>query len=286
MIKADDWMVAMVFWKKIFLVLLVSYGLIVVFLYAFQERLIFMPQHISEERLQYIAEKYPETEEVQITTFDDTVLHGWLMEKGVSENSPLVIYFGGNAEEVSGFLEEAEGADFSEDWSVLAVNYRGYGLSEGNPGEKRILSDAVEIYDFIAQRAGIDKERIVVMGRSLGTGVAINLAAQRDVAGLILVSPYDSIKSVAQNKLPFVPVSMLIRHPFDSLSLAPEIKSPMLALVAAEDRIVSPEHSKKLLQEWGGEYELQIVENRCHNTIHLSNDFWKSINSFLQNYTE
>lgn len=273
----------MVFVKKLFLILLISYGLIVVFLYAFQERLIFMPQPISEERLQYIAEKYPEVEEVQLTTFDNIILHGWLLEKKASEKSPIVIYFGGNAEEVSGFLEEA---DFFEGWSVLAVNYRGYGLSEGNPSERAILNDAVEIYDFMTRRGSIDKERIVVMGRSLGTGVAVHLATHRDIAGLILVSPYDSIKNVAQKKFPFVPVSMLIRHPFDSLSLASKIDTPMLALIATEDRIINPEHSKKLLQEWGGEYEIQIIEGRCHNTIHLSDEFWISIESFLQHYME
>ena len=86
---------------------------------------------------------------------------------------------------------------------MLLVNYRGYGHSEGRPSEARLFADAVRLYDWAAGQAGVDARRSVGMGRSLGSGVAIYLATQRTLAGLVLVTPFDSITAVAQRHYPF-----------------------------------------------------------------------------------
>ena len=108
-------------------------------------------------------------------------------------------------------------------WSVAALNYRGYGRSEGAPSEAAISADALLVYDRLAGREDIDAERIVVFGRSLGSGVAVPLAARRPVHAVILVSPFDSLRRIAKKTYPFVPVPTLLRHPFDSLALAPRL---------------------------------------------------------------
>jgi pimeloyl-ACP methyl ester carboxylesterase len=266
------------------LLLRVSVGLIVAILlvvypllYLFQDKLIFIQTRLDEDDLQGVRSKYPDAE-VLMTTPDNVKLHGWYVDKGNLKKAPLIIYFGGNAEEVSGLLYDTERFD---GWSVLFMNYRGYGLSEGRPSEDYLFKDALFLYDEFSKREDIDNEKIVAMGRSLGTGVAVYLASQRPLKGLILVSPYDSIKNVAKEVYPFVPVSLLLKHHFDSITLAPSIKIPVLALIASEDRVISPSRSKKLLAGWGGPIYEEVVPGADHNTITMGHRYWESITEFL-----
>ena len=247
-------------------------------LYFFQDKLVFVQTGLDEEDLKRIRSRYPDTE-VRMTTPDDVELHGWYVNRSRAGKAPLIIYFGGNAEEVSGLLRDV---DQFGDWAVLLMNYRGYGLSGGRPSESHLFKDAVFLYDEFSRRDDIDKNRIVAMGRSLGTGVAVHLAARRTLKGLILVSPYDSIRSVAQEIYPWVPVSLLLKHHFDSMALAPSIKAPVLALIASEDRVVSPSHSKKLLASWRGTTYETVIPGAGHNTIDTVPQYWESIREFLR----
>jgi len=246
-------------------------------LYLAQDKLIFVPRKMDNDFLNWIREAYPNAE-VKIKTPDNVMLQGWYVKNSSEKRSPLLIYFGGNAEEVSGHIMELD--DF-KGWSLLLVNYRGYGLSEGKPSEKNLFNDALLLYDTFSNRADIDPTRIVAFGRSLGTGVAVYLAAQRPLKGVILVSPYDSIRSIAQEVYPLVPVSKLLKHHFDVMIYAPSIKIPMLALIAQEDEVISPSHSFALIKAWGGPTEQKILENVDHNNITMGQDYWKSIMGFL-----
>ena len=129
--------------------------------------------------------------------------------------APTLIYFGGNAEEVSCTLADPR---WPRAWSIVALNYRGYGASEGAPGERALTADALAIYDAVAARDGIDRNRIVAFGRSLGTAIAARVAAERPVAGVVLVSPYDSLAAIGSHHYPWLPVSLLLRHRFDALA--------------------------------------------------------------------
>ncbi|UMZ73667.1 alpha/beta hydrolase [Natranaerofaba carboxydovora] len=267
---------------NVFIILLIIYLVIVVLTYILQEKLLFHPVSLPKEPFSEKEKELKNIESINIKSNDSTKLHGWLAKEDNSNNkqekSPLVLYFGGNAEEVSHMVEVK---DKFPGYSLAPFNYRGYGLSEGTPTEEKLFSDALTIYDYMASREDIDENNIVLMGRSLGSGVVVHLASKREVKGLILVTPYDSITNVAKNKLPFLPVSYLLKHNFDSVNKAPNIKTPMLALIAENDNLVPPEHGKKLAKEWGGEYELKVIKDKDHNTIDMSEDFWKSINSFI-----
>src|SRR5207253_11520126 len=149
-----------------------------------QERLIFFPQPITST-----AHLATRAEPLEIVTADGKRLHGWIV-KGTTVPAPTVIYFGGNAEEVSWTLADAQ---WPREWTIAGVNYRGYGESEGTPGEPELTADASAIYDAVMLRQDIDRTRIVVFGRSLGTALAVYLAAARSVAGAVVVSPYDSL---------------------------------------------------------------------------------------------
>ena len=198
---------------------------------------------------------------------DGARLHGWLRRgTGGAGRRGLVIYFGGNAEEVSGQVLDA---DAVAPWSLAAFNYRGYGLSEGRPSETALVADALVVYDRLAAREDIDPDRIVVFGRSLGSGVAVPLAAARPVRGVVLVSPFDSLRSVGRRHYPFVPVSLLLRHPFDSLAHAPSLEAPLLVIAGERDRIIPAPHSKRLLEAWTGAKRWVLLPGADHNGIHL-----------------
>lgn len=240
-----------------------------------QERLIFFPPppHVG----QLVVPAGHRLQELALPMHDGVRLEGWLILPPV-ERPPLLIYFGGNAEEASAWTGAA---DRYPGYALLLVNYRGYGRSEGKPGERELFGDAIEIYDGIRRRDDLDGQRIVLHGSSLGTGVAVYLAAQRPVQAVVLVAPYDSIRAIAQKAFPWLPVSRILRHPFDSLSRAPLIKAPLLCLVAAEDEVIPVAHSRRLFEAWGGSKAWREFPGETHNTVAGSAAYWRAIADFL-----
>jgi cephalosporin-C deacetylase-like acetyl esterase len=241
--------------------------------WLFQERMLFFPKPVESR-----PAPRPNLEEVTVVASDGAKLRGWMV-KGKGNPAPLVIYFGGNAEEVSWL---AGVADQFAGWSLLLMNYRGYGDSEGRPGEKELAADALLIHDYAKERPDVDARRIVAMGRSLGSGVAVHLAAHRSLRGVVLVSPYDSIVEVAKRHYPFLPVSLLLRHRFDSLALAPEMAAPLLCLSATQDRIIPPVHSRALFEAWRGEKTWREVPRSDHDSIAGEPEYWRSVEQFLR----
>ena len=251
-----------------------------IFLYFLQDRLIFFRQPLDPGRRDSVLQRFPNVEEVNLVAQDGTRLHGFLSKPAAVAGTkfPLVIYFGGNAEEASWLLEEGERP---QDWAWLAVNYRGYGWSEGSPGEQAMAADARLIYDWTRLRSDIEHSRIVAFGRSLGSGVAVRLASERPLAGIVLATPFDSLESVAKHHYPFAPVSLILRHRFDSLALAPRIGVPMLCIVAERDSIIPAEHARRLFAAWQGDKRLVSIANADHNDVSANAAFWREIGNFL-----
>ena len=122
---------------------------------------------------------------------------------------------------------------------------------------------------------------IFVFGRSLGSGVAVRLAAERKVDAAILVTPFDSMVAVGKRHYPYLPVSWLLKHRFDSLSRAPKITASLLCIVAMRDGIIPPEHAKLLYDAWAGPKRWVGLEGADHNDVDGHPDFWRSIKAFL-----
>ena len=242
-------------------------------MWLFQERMLFFPRPLDSR-----PAPRSNVEEVSIVAADGVKLRGWLV-KGDGTPAPLVIYFGGNAEEVSWLVDVA---DQFAGWSLLLVNFRGYGESEGKPGEKELLEDGLVIHDYAKRRPEVNSERIVAMGRSLGSGVAVHLAAHRSLRGVILVSPYDSIVEVAKRHYPLLPVSLMLRHRFDSLAHAQQIEAPLLCLVATEDRVIPGAHSRALFEAWRGTKTWHEVPRSDHDSVAGEPEYWRSIADFLK----
>ncbi|OGA38217.1 MAG: hypothetical protein A3G26_11170 [Betaproteobacteria bacterium RIFCSPLOWO2_12_FULL_65_110] len=250
-----------------------------VFLYFYQDKMLFYP---TPPVSSVPRPARGEVEDVRLVAPDGVQLSGWLV-RGVEERAPLLIYFGGNAEEVSWLIGVA---DRFAGHSLLLLNYRGYGGSGGRPGESALFADALLAYDYAIQRSDVDASRILAMGRSLGTGVAVHLAAHRQLAGVILVSPYDSVRALAQSIYPWLPVGLLLRHPFDSLSRAGRLAVPLLCVVAGHDSVIPPEHSRRLFDAWGGGDKRWVeVRDAGHDDVSGEPRYWDEIASFLGRFS-
>lgn len=243
-----------------------------------QESLMFFP------RAAVGAAKAPpgwRLEEVAFTAHDGTGLAGVLVLPP-RERAPLVIYFGGNAEVVT---ESA--AAVAEDYgerAVLLVDYRGYGKSAGRPGQAAMLSDALDTYDWAARHPAIDATRIAVHGRSLGSAMAVHVAAARPVRCVVLTSPFASALEVAQQIYSWLPVRLLMRHPFDSAPAASKATAPALILVGDEDTIIAPRHSERLAGLWGGSVERAAFKGFGHNDLHLNPAYGVAVRAFLDRH--
>jgi len=244
---------------------------IYILLYFLQDKIVFHPKNLNQENANWIQGKFPKSE-MQLRTADGKKLQGWFIKKG-EEKAPLLIYYGGNAEEISWFIVNY--IDKFKNVSVASFNYRGYGSSEGKPSEDALFSDALLIYDALAEREDVDPENIFVMGRSLGTGVAVHVASKREVRGVILTSAYDSVKNIAQANYPLVPIPLLLKHKFDSIAKTPLVTEPSLFLIASEDRTIPPSHTEKLMEKWGGKKEKVVIEGANHDTIVEYEKHWQ-----------
>ncbi len=238
-----------------------------------QERLIFFPQPVAST-----AHLPTRASALEVIAADGTHLRGWIVKGTATPPAPAVIYFGGNAEEISWTLADAR---WPREWSIVGVNYRGYGTSEGAPGEPALTADALAIYDAVARRDDIDPRRIVVFGRSLGTGVAVHLAAERPVSGAVLVSPFDSLTAIGRKHYPWLPVSLLLRHRFDGMADAKRNTMPMLAIVGESDSIIPAERSRALFDAWAGPKTWQAVPRADHNDLGNDAAFWEGVARFL-----
>jgi hypothetical protein len=237
-----------------------------------QDRLVFFPQPVGST-----AHLPAEAQPLEIVASDGTRLRGW-MRVATATPAPIVLYFGGNAEEVSWTLADTR---WPRDWTIVAVNYRGYGGSEGAPSEAALVADALAIYDAIAVRPDVDARRIVAFGRSLGTAVAVKLGAARPLAGAILVSPYDSMVEVGRTHYPWLPVSWLLKHRFDAQEDARRTQAPLLAIVADRDSIIPRERSRALYDAWAGPKTWLVVPTTDHNTLSEPDAFWAGVTGFL-----
>ena len=247
-------------------------------LYLLQDRLVFNPTRTPA--VTRPVGKDHRRRAVTLRMQDGTRLRGWWYRpsrQGPS-TTPAVLYFGGRSEEVSWLT------DISSHFAgahVLAINYRGYGSSEGQPSERALFSDALELYDWLASQPNVDPHRIALVGRSLGTGVAAYVAARRQVAAAVLITPYDSILEIARRRFPLSPVRFLLRHSFASVTYAGVTRTPVLVLMAERDEVVPHQHTLKLIEAWAGEKQVVHIPNSDHFDILQNVRSWRAVRKFL-----
>ena len=270
------------FFKIIGILVVLLYLGICTLLYFSQDNLLFHPKPQSLNDISKILETAPEFDTLSFVMKDGNRTCGYISKDTIKDKLPLVIYFGGNAEEVSHLSEYKQ---YFPNTIMTLINYRSFGLSQGVISEQTMFSDALEVYDKLMTNPEVDASKVIVIGRSIGTGVATYVSSKRKTSATVLITPYENMIDVAFEKYPFVPISWLIKHRFESDTYAPNIPTPMLALISANDQIIPKHHAYKLKQAWKGKTDaLEVNEN--HNSIMNNEEVWKKIEVFVKENTK
>ncbi len=215
-----------------------GYVALVAVLYVTQRSMLYHP---NPTHLQPAEAGLPEAQEIVLDTSDGEKVIAWhVPPRG---DHPVVIYFHGNAEIVAWRVERHR-ALIANGTGLIALSYRGYAGSTGSPTEDGLYRDADAAYGFAVARYA--PERIVLWGHSLGTGVAVRLAADKTVGKVILEAPYTSTVDVAAGLFPFVPVRWLMRDRFHSDERIGTVKAPVLILHGARDETIAMRFGERL----------------------------------------
>ena len=252
------------FIKIVLFVLVFGYIAVGVLLYSFQEKLLYHP-----------------TADIN-TSYSGVVLHQDGADVYVhvlnTGHKNAILYFGGNGESMA--LSSDYIARQFPGFTCYLMDYRGYGGSNGKPSQKGIFSDALALYDLAKSK----HEKISVGGRSLGTGVAVYVASKREVSKLVLVTPYDSIASIAQGRYPIYPISLLLKDRYNSLNCVHNIKAKTLIVLAENDKVIPRKNSQNLIDAFRKEQlKVDVIKNRGHNDISNDGRYYKIMQEFIGN---
>jgi fermentation-respiration switch protein FrsA (DUF1100 family) len=205
-------------------------------------------------------------EEVLFTASDDVQLHGWFVP---GEGGITWLWFHGNAGNISQRLENLKLLHDELGVSVFLFDYRGYGRSQGTPSEKGTYRDAEAALAYLRSREDVDPERIVFFGRSLGTGVAVELATHYPPYGLILESPFLSIQDMAKRAYPILSLLPLLRTRYDSVGKIGKLEVPILVLHGDRDDIIPFEAGRTLFEKAKEPKNFYTITGAGHNDTYV-----------------
>lgn len=206
---------------------------------------------------------------------DGTRLSGWLVER---PGKPLAVFYGGNGMD-AGMLGPMT-KEFGE-CAWLLVNYRGYGKSEGWPSEGKMVDDAVVVLDRVVKESGRSMDDVVLVGQSIGSGVAVQVAARRKPGRLVLLVPFDSLLAVAREKAPFLPVRWLVGDAFRSDKVADRVACPVFIFAGSRDTVIPPHHARTLSGLFP-HVEVYREFDCGHNGIWGANEFYPAMKRALR----
>jgi fermentation-respiration switch protein FrsA (DUF1100 family) len=253
---------------------LAAYGAVVGGLFVFQRSLLYFPDRTRPELGELSA---LEVREEKIKTADGLALLAWYLPPPAGQ--PVITYFHGNGGHI-GYRRERLRHFARDGYGVLMPEYRGYGTNPGAPTEVGLYADAAAALDFLS-RQGIRANRIVLYGESLGSGVAVELAAQREVAALILEAPYTSVAEVAQFHYPFVPAAMLVRDRFESIARIGKVNAPILIVHGSRDTVVPLRFGRALFDAAPDPKEFWLAAEAGHDDL-ASAGVLEAVRAFLQ----
>ena len=225
-------------------------------------------------------------EQIRIES-DGEMLVGWMKTNIKAQESPLIIFFGGNAQcssnTCAAFLDN-DIYSYFEGYNFLMVDYPGYGLSDGTPSDKSMFDAALAVYDFAIELECVDKNRVVALGYSIGTGVATYLASQRDVDGLILLAPYDCALSLYNDTLYIFhgPLELLARYEFDSKEYAKSVSTRPLIIATKDDEIINYEFSVNLSTYFQLQPEVVLLDGFGHNDMFAQKEVLDEIRGYIE----
>jgi fermentation-respiration switch protein FrsA (DUF1100 family) len=228
----------MVTWKWIIILGFLGYCAVLALMYVFQRSLMYFPDQV---RTPPAAAGLPQAEEVLLRTADGEKLVAWHIAPRADK--PVVIYFHGNGGALNLRADRFQWLT-ADGIGLVALSYRGYGGSTGKPSEAGLILDAAAAYDFAVAR--YPAKRIVLWGESLGTAVAVALATEREIGGLILDAPFTSAADIGAAAYPFMPVRWLVKDTFYSDRRIGRVRAPLLVLHGERDTIIPVKFGERL----------------------------------------
>lgn len=246
-----------------------AYLLGVGYLFFFQRSFVFQP----EGTLSAGPAQDAGLEVVKIPAADGTILTGWF--RPAETGRLTLLYFHGNAGNLGGRAERFEQV-VASGYGLLAMSYRGYGGTAGDPSEAAFFADALAAFDWLGERA----EAVAIYGESLGTGVATHVAANRKAMALVLEAPFTAIVDIAAATYPFVPVGWLMRDQFRSRDVIGSVGMPVLIIQGTRDATVPPEQGQRLYRLAREPKELVVIEGGGHGDL-WDRGLWGKVTDFL-----
>jgi len=226
------------------------------YMYAAQESFIFKPDPVVKP----ISEIFPSATEVQIETTEDLSLQAW--HKPAVTDAPTLVMFHGNAGNLSTRPRFIDIFD-NEERGVLIFSWRGFGNNPGSPSEQGLYTDARSVLDWL-NKQGVSDDQILIYGESLGSGVATQIATERELLGVILAAPYTSIADLAKQDYPWLPVDLLLKHRFDSIDKIDQVNEPLVVLHSEDDQVIPYRLGQQLFHAANQPKRLQSYTDRKH----------------------
>ncbi|HVS12816.1 MAG TPA: alpha/beta hydrolase [Thermoanaerobaculia bacterium] len=247
--------------------MLLLVGLVLLFLVVLwlaQRRLIYLPLDHSVPPASALL---PDAREVRFETADGLELHAWLVQPAGGREWGAVLVLNGNAGH-RGDRAPLAAALSRAGLAVLLVDYRGYGDNPGAPSEAGLRRDADGAVDFLLA-SGYPAQRLVYFGESLGAGVAVELAARRHPAAVVLRSPFTSLADIGRLHYPFLPVRLLLRDRFAAIDRIAEVGAPLLIVAGDRDSIVPMRSSRALYEAAREPKRWVVIPGADHNDLEL-----------------
>ena len=265
----------MPYWLYVLLIILAIYVIVSIALYFLQDYFLFQAEKLPKD-FQFFYENQ-ETEEYNLETRDGAVING-LLFKPKNESKGVVLYLKGNSKSIKGWGKFA--VDFTRhDYSVLMIDYRGFGKSTGKRSQKAIKRDLQEIYNLVKEKA--TEERMIVYGRSLGSGFAAKLASMNNPKMLILDAPYYSLTKVTGRYMPFMPLSIIMKYPLPTYKWLKYVKCPIHIIHGTNDKLIPFKTSVKLSQIQPKITRLYTVIGGGHKNLNNFESYHKMLGEII-----
>lgn len=243
-------------------VVVISYAIVTASCAVTQRSLIYHPDATVPDPVRYgVAEMQP----VRIAADEGVNLLGW-WRPPPGKAAPVILLFHGNAGHL-GYRAGKARQFLDAGYGVLLVSWRYNAGAGGEPSEEALIADGRAALEFVAGE-GVDPSRIVVYGESLGSGVAVALAAEAELAGIVLESPFSSVAEVAQHHFWYLPARWLVVDEFDSVSRIVGVAEPLLLIHGEEDTLIPAAFARELLDAAPGPKEAHFLSGAGHNDLY------------------